>query len=55
MSGDRLHNTWHDSGEALVGNWIGWVYQITHSERGKPFMDQVNPDNPLDWAGVNAQ
>jgi len=48
---ERLHNTWHDSGEALVGNWIGLVYQITHSERHKPFMDGVDRDDPLGWHG----
>lgn len=45
----RLSNTWHDSGEALVGNWIGLVYQITHSKREQPFMDGVDPDDPLGW------
>ena len=48
---DRLHNTWHDSGEAMVGNWIGLVYQITHRERQKPFMEGVNRDDPLGWLG----
>lgn len=46
---DRLHNTWHDSGEALVGNWVGLVYQLTHRQRELPFMDGVNPDDPLNW------
>ncbi len=45
----RLHNSWHDSGEALVGNWIGLVYQITNAERNKPFMDGVDPADPLGW------
>jgi homoserine O-succinyltransferase len=43
----RLDNTWHDTAEAVVGNWIGLVYQVTHSDRRKPFMDGVNPDDPL--------
>ncbi len=46
---DRLSNTWHDSGEALVGNWIGLVYQITNRLRELPFMDGVDPDDPLGW------
>lgn len=46
---DRIANTWHDSGEALVGNWIGLVYQITHQRRELPFMDGVDPDDPLGW------
>lgn len=43
----RLNNTWHDTAEAIVGNWIGMVYQLTHSDRKKPFMDGIDPDNPL--------
>ncbi|AOU96789.1 homoserine O-succinyltransferase [Acidihalobacter yilgarnensis] len=43
----RLDNTWHDTAEAVVSNWIGLVYQLTHTERRKPFMDDIDPDNPL--------
>ena len=46
----RLDNTWHDTAEGVVGNWIGCVYQITHSERGLPFMPGIDPDNPLGLA-----
>jgi homoserine O-succinyltransferase len=42
-----LDNTWHDTAEAVVGNWMGCMYQITNSERSLPFMPGVNPDNPL--------
>ncbi len=42
-----LDNTWHDTAEAVIGNWIGCVYQVTHRERGLPFMPGVDPDNPL--------
>ncbi len=42
-----LHNTWHDSAEAVINNWIGKVYQITNIDRRKPFQDSVNPDDPL--------
>jgi len=45
----RLHDTWHDSGEAVVGNWIGQVYQLTHTRRDKPYMDGIDRDNPLNW------
>ncbi|CAG0878791.1 unnamed protein product [Cyprideis torosa] len=44
-----LHNTWHDTGEAVVGNWVGLVYQLTSSERSKPFMDGVDVNDPLAW------
>ena len=43
----HLDNTWHDTAEAVVGNWIGCVYQVTHSERRRPFMDGIDPENPL--------
>lgn len=43
----RLDNTWHDSAEAVINNWIGKVYQITNIERCKPFNDSVDPSNPL--------
>lgn len=43
----RLHNTWHDTAEAVIDNWIGKVYQITNNDRKLPFMKDVNPDDPL--------
>jgi len=43
----HLHNTWHDTACAVVGRWIGLVYQITHSDRDKPFMDGIDLSNPL--------
>jgi len=42
-----LDNTWHDTAGAVVGNWVGLVYQLTHTDRKKPYMDGVDPDNPL--------
>jgi homoserine O-succinyltransferase len=47
----RIDNTWHDAAEGIVGNWIGLVYQLTHEQRNLPFMDGVDPHNPLglDW------
>jgi homoserine O-succinyltransferase len=43
----RLDNTWHDTAEGVIANWMGLVYQVTHNDRRKPFMDEVNPDDPL--------
>ena len=43
----RLDNTWHDTAEAVISNWMGCVYQVTHNDRRIAFMDDVNPDNPL--------
>ena len=42
-----LDNTWHDTAEAVINNWLGKVYQVTNSERRLPFMDSVNPQDPL--------
>jgi homoserine O-succinyltransferase len=43
----RIDNTWHDTAEAVVGNWMGVVYQVTHSDRRIPFMEGVDPEDPL--------
>ena len=42
-----VENTWRDSGRSIIANWIGKVYQTTHVDRQKQFMDGVDPDNPL--------
>lgn len=44
---ERLDNTWHDSAEGVVGNWMGLIYQVTHHDRRLPFMPTVDPDDPL--------
>ncbi|MGB1311077.1 MAG: homoserine O-acetyltransferase/O-succinyltransferase family protein, partial [Leucothrix sp.] len=43
----RIQNTWHDSGLAVIGNWMGLVYQITNTDRKRPLMDSLDPQNPL--------
>jgi len=48
----NLDNTWHDTAEAVIANWIGLVYQVTHRERHLPFMEGVDPENPLGLASV---
>jgi len=45
-----IDNTWHDTAEAVVGNWMGCIYQLTNSDRRKAFMDGINPEDPL---GIN--
>lgn len=42
-----LQNTWHDTAEAVIGNWMGCVYQVTHRDRRIPYMNDVDPDDPL--------
>ncbi len=43
----HIDNTWHDTAEAVIGNWMGCMYQVTHRERNKPFMDGIDPNDPL--------
>ena len=42
-----LDNTWTDTGKAMFNNWLGLVYRLTDMARGVPFMDGVDPDDPL--------
>ena len=44
---EKLDNTWHDTAEAILNNWIGSVYQVTNMDRKKPFQDNINIENPL--------
>jgi homoserine O-succinyltransferase len=46
-----LDNTWHDSAEAVINNWIGMVYQLTHHDRRIPFKEGVDPNDPLRMRG----
>ena len=45
-----LDNTWRDTGKAIFNNWLGLVYKLTHIDRKIPFIDGVNPDDPLGLA-----
>ncbi|WP_025769281.1 homoserine O-succinyltransferase MetA [Thioalkalivibrio sp. HK1] len=42
-----LDNTWADTGKAMFNNWLGLVYQLTGRDRHQPFMDEVDPSDPL--------
>ena len=50
---DRIDNSWHDTAAAILANWMGLVYQVTNMDRGKPFMDGVDPNDPLKLKGIN--
>ena len=39
--------TWSDTGKAMINNWLGLVYQVANRERGKVFMEGLDPDDPL--------
>ncbi len=43
----HLDNTWRDTGKAIFNNWLGLVYQLTNVDRKIPFVDGINPDDPL--------
>jgi homoserine O-succinyltransferase/O-acetyltransferase len=43
----RVDNTWHDTGEAIINNWIGRVYQLTHVDRRIPFAEGIDARDPL--------
>ena len=42
-----MDNTWRDTAKAVFNNWLGLIYKITHQDRRLPFMDGVDPQNPL--------
>ena len=42
-----VDNTWTDTGKAMVNNWLGLIYQVAHRDRGKVFMDGIDPSDPL--------
>ena len=42
-----LDVTWRDTAKAVFNNWLGKIYQITHQDRRIPFMEGINPKNPL--------
>lgn len=43
----HLDNTWRDTAKAVINNWLGKVYQITNQDRRLPFMEGIDPKNPL--------
>lgn len=43
----ELDNTWADSARSAIGSWVGLVYQVTNIDRKKPFMDGIDPNDPL--------
>ena len=45
-----VDNTWHDTAEAVMNNWIGKVYQITNVDRRLPFQKEIDPADPLGLA-----
>ena len=46
---ERIHNTWHDTAAAIMANWMGLVYKITHHDRRQVLMDGLDVNDPLGW------
>ena len=44
---DHIDNTWKDTAKTVFNNWLGKIYQLTNQNRRLPFMDGVDPENPL--------
>jgi len=44
---EHIDNSWHDTAAAIMANWMGLVYQVTHMDIKLPFMDGIDPDDPL--------
>ncbi|QGU32414.1 homoserine O-succinyltransferase MetA [Thermochromatium tepidum] len=42
-----LNNTWHDTAEGVIGNWMGLIYKVTHLDRRQTFMAGIDPNDPL--------
>lgn len=47
-----LDNTWTDTGKVIFNNWLGLVYRLTDVRRGVPFIEGVDPADPLGLRGV---
>jgi len=44
---EYLDNTWRDTAKAVFNNWLGKIYKLTNQDRRLPFMDGIDPSNPL--------
>ena len=43
----HVENTWGDTGEAIVSNWLGLVGQLANPDRKLQFTRGINIDDPL--------
>ena len=44
---NSLDNTWRDTAKTVFNNWLSKVYQLTNEDRRLPFMEGIDPKNPL--------
>lgn len=47
MVSQYIDNTWMDSAGVIIGNWMGLIYQTTHSDRHIPLMNGLSINDPL--------
>ena len=47
-----LNNTWSNTTNVIINNWIGFVYQTTNKDPKKPFMRGIDPNNPLNLKNI---
>lgn len=44
---EHIDNSWHDTAAGIMANWMGLIYQITNMDPRIPFMDNIDPNDPL--------
>ena len=44
---EHIDNTWKDTAKGVFNNWLGKIYQLTNQNRRLPFIEGVDPNNPL--------
>lgn len=44
---EHIDNSWNDTASAIMANWMGLVYQVTNMDRLLPFMEGIDPNDPL--------
>ena len=47
----ELDKTWGDTAKAIFNNWLGLVYKYTGLGRKQPFMEEIDPHDPLNYNG----
>lgn len=48
---EHIDNTWRDTAKAIFANWLGLIYQLTHYDRTRQYMDGIDPADPLGLKG----
>ena len=51
---EHLDNTWRDTAKAVFNNWLGLVYKLTNVDRRLPFVEGIDPNDPLGLGQVHS-